>query len=112
MTNQATQPKKLPESHDDYAGVLLEFAGNHRIIMCRNSTQFILQRSSLSKGEKVWRSISFCVTRKALIRDIEYSTNEGAPELLLRLPRRVPQGISLGSPETPQRAVGEAVGVL
>ncbi len=56
------------ESADEYPSVVTA-TSTHRVIVCKDGLQWIIQRKrgkSLVGG--AWRSISYCTTRRALIR--------------------------------------------
>jgi len=58
------------ETNDNYRGELFRY-GRFRIITCKDSIQWILQRD-FSGPERLrgsqWRAIAYCTTRKALAR--------------------------------------------
>jgi hypothetical protein len=58
------------ESYEDYGRVIVHLNDRHRVILCRDGVQWILQRriSNLADG---WRGRSFCRTKEALLRCIK-----------------------------------------
>jgi hypothetical protein len=55
------------EASDSYDKVIAKDA-QHRVIMCRDNIQWIIQRKQSDR----WRSESYCTTRTALIREWTY----------------------------------------
>ncbi|MDO5612927.1 MAG: hypothetical protein Q4G14_06755 [Paracoccus sp. (in: a-proteobacteria)] len=56
------------EESDDYAGEVFR-RGRHRVIICPQGLQWIVQRQRCSKaGHRRWRSLHYCTTRAALVR--------------------------------------------
>ena len=77
------------EENDTYPAVAA-LNDRWRVIVCKNSIQWILQRRR--SGPNSWRGRSFCCTREALIRCVrEHAGQIGGDALviLLRLPERI-----------------------
>ena len=56
------------EESDGYSGEIAQH-GKHRVILCRDGIQWIIQRKGGSRrGSVRWRSLSYCTTKKALLR--------------------------------------------
>ena len=56
------------EGATEYANVILSYE-RHRIIGCKNGIQWIIQRKRSAKAATAqWESISYCRTKKALVR--------------------------------------------
>ena len=54
------------ETADRYQGEMFR-QGDHRVILCKNGIQWILQRQK--KGAAVrWKAVGYCTTRAALTR--------------------------------------------
>ena len=78
------------EEADNYHTVVFK-TETHRVIPCRDGIQWILQRrKGLRHGQPRWASISYCTTRKALVRVWHAKTGDynGAVKLG-RLPERI-----------------------
>jgi hypothetical protein len=76
------------EENDTYP-VVASLNSRWRVIVCKNSIQWILQRRR--SGPDSWRGRSFCSTREALVRCArEHAVDIAAAALvtLLRLPER------------------------
>ncbi|SDJ15143.1 hypothetical protein SAMN05421850_10978 [Lutimaribacter saemankumensis] len=56
------------ETSDHFAGVIARLCSRHRVIVCRDNTQWILQRRKKGGAERPWRSLQYCRTRTALVR--------------------------------------------
>lgn len=70
------------EEADRYRGELFRH-GNLRVAVCRDGIQWLLQRRRGVKtvGGAAWRTIAYCVTRKALTRLYQAQSGAVAPEL-------------------------------
>lgn len=77
------------ESDDRYAGALYT-DGRWRVAVCRDGTQFLLQRQRLRKSGVggAWDSLRYCMTRAALIRDWHALTGDLGLVLIDLLPER------------------------
>ena len=62
-----TRARNTQETSDSYAHVLLQIGNRHRVIVCRDAIQWILQRRKNGGAERPWRALGFYRTRKALI---------------------------------------------
>lgn len=74
------------ESQDDYVGVVLT-QDDHRVSLCRDGLQWLLQRRVNKARGIEWKSLSFCVTAKALAREWRSKVGtEPPPEITVALP--------------------------
>jgi hypothetical protein len=74
-------PNITREQDSDYSKVVLQ-AGIWRVIECRDGIQWIIQRrAKISLAKPRWRPISYCATRKALIRLWHEKTSGRSPVL-------------------------------
>ena len=55
------------ESADAYRAVICT-EGNHRVIVCKDDRQWIIQRSRNRRMECVWEGVSYVTTQSALTR--------------------------------------------
>ena len=77
-----------------YAGVIAHLDERHRIIICKDALQWILQRRTGS-GEWPWKALHYCQTRKALIRVTGTACRVPDPEAmntLAELPEHIGRG--------------------
>ena len=57
------------ETADSYSGVVAQLCDRHRVIICRDHLQWILQvRRGERHGQPRWEGLAYCRTREALIR--------------------------------------------
>ncbi len=56
------------ETADDYQSVIAGLCPRHRVIICKDSIQWILQRRKNGGAERPWRGVGYYRTRDALIR--------------------------------------------
>ena len=69
MEGLSAQPLSHKERDDNYFAVVTQLTPRWRVILCKNESQFILQRhfaETLHSG--VWRANSFHVSRDSLIK--------------------------------------------
>jgi hypothetical protein len=70
--NALTQPIRPTTSHhetaDDYLRVIARLCRQHRVVVCKDSIQWILQRRKKGGAERPWRSAGYFRTCDALIR--------------------------------------------
>lgn len=59
-------PPDHRETDDNYRGEVFR-RGDHRVVLCRDGIQWIIQRRRKGAGER-WKALGYCTTRKALIR--------------------------------------------
>ncbi len=94
----ATEPKtnKVPdysrwETHDQYRDVVVT-DGVHRVILCRDAIQWIIQRrrGTVRPGQSAWDALSYCTTKSALVR-LSEPLFDGIPPELAALPERCNQ---------------------
>lgn len=69
------------ESDDDYGGLVAQLSPKWRVIACKHSIQWILQRR---KG-RGWQAECFCLTRDALLRNIREKGAGATPAMLQAL---------------------------
>jgi ribosomal protein L15E len=56
------------EGANEYSNVILVFR-DHRVIVCRDAIQWVIQKKRKSRSPTAqWRGLSYCRTKKALIR--------------------------------------------
>lgn len=80
------------EEADGYRGEVFR-RGDLRIAECRDGLQWLLQRERPTRtaGGAAWRTLAYCVTRKALTR--LYTAHSGAPvPELAELPETINRG--------------------
>ena len=80
------------EELDTYSRVIAVLNPRWRVIVCRQSTQWVLQKRG---GANHWRGVWFCCTRAALLRGTRQQAGQIAGDALvtlLRLPERFPEG--------------------
>jgi hypothetical protein len=58
----------LHETADDYAGIIAHLCPRHRIIVCKDAVQWILQQRKKGGAERPWRGVGYFLDREALIR--------------------------------------------
>ena len=63
-----TMPQAGQETSDDYGAVLVVLDHRHRVIICRDGIQWIIQRRKPGGAARPWRGVSYHTTRNALIR--------------------------------------------
>ena len=56
------------ETADTYHGVVTQLCDRHRVVICKDSIQWILQRRKNGGAERPWRGVGYFLTRDALIR--------------------------------------------
>jgi hypothetical protein len=56
------------ETADNYVGIIALLCSCHRVIVCKDRIQWILQRRKNGGAERPWRGIGYFCTRDALIR--------------------------------------------
>ena len=56
------------ETADDYAGTIAHLDERHRVAICKDGIQWILQRRENGTAKRPWRGLHYCQTRKALVR--------------------------------------------
>jgi hypothetical protein len=55
------------ESYEDYDRVVAHLNDRHRVILCKDGIQWILQRK-MNKQDDGWRGLKFCRTKSGLLR--------------------------------------------
>ena len=62
-------PARHHESADEYSGIVARLSTNHRVIICKDQTQWILQRRDGERhGRARWAGVGHFLTREALLR--------------------------------------------
>jgi len=56
------------ETSDHYACVVMSLCPRHRVIVCKDNLQWIVQRCKRVGAERPWRSLQYFRTREALMR--------------------------------------------
>ncbi|MDU8946119.1 hypothetical protein [Ovoidimarina sediminis] len=56
------------ETADNYSRVIAQVDDRHRVIVCKDGIQWILQRREKGTGRWPWKARHYCRTRKALLR--------------------------------------------
>ena len=81
------------ETSDAYASVIAQLCPRHRVIVCKDAIQWILQaRRGERHGQPRWEALRYCRTRDALIR-LSHTfcsrIDPAAMALLLALPDQI-----------------------
>ena len=58
----------IQETSDHYARVVVGLCPRHRVIVCKDDIQWILQQRKKGGAERPWRGVGYFRTRDALIR--------------------------------------------
>ena len=90
LSNAGHVPVAVRGEENDAYPVLVALNCRWRVIVCKNSIQWILQ--TRRGGPDSWRGRSFCRTREALVRCARQHAGEIAADamvILLRLPGRI-----------------------
>ncbi len=67
--NIARVPARHHESADDYSGIVARLSASHRVIICKDQIQWILQRRDGERhGRTRWAGVGYFLTREALLR--------------------------------------------
>jgi len=77
------------ETSDSYRGNVAQLCPQHRVIVCKDAIQWILQRRKNGGAERPWRAVGYYRTRDALIRVCATSCGRMDPAamaVLLTLP--------------------------
>ena len=56
------------ETSDTYAGVIAQLCPRHRVVVCKDAIQWILQKRKKGGAERSWRGVGYFRTREALVR--------------------------------------------
>ena len=79
----ARKPASHHESSDDYLSVVAQLCPKHRVIVCKDKLQWILQRyDGLRCGRARWTGLKYLVTRDGLLRAGRALCGDIAPEAL------------------------------
>ena len=91
LSSAARLPAPLVgEENDDYAPLIASLNDAWRVIVCKNSLQWVLQQRRGARNH--WRGSAFCCTREALLRNVRERGGEiggDALVILLKLPERI-----------------------
>ena len=85
-------PTSHHETADDYVNVIAQLNPRHRVIVCSDALQWILQRRKNGDAERPWRSIGYVRTRAALLRvsaSVCGRIDPAALAILLALPDQI-----------------------
>jgi hypothetical protein len=77
------------ETADDYLRTVANLSASWRVIECRDSIQWILQRRKKGGAERPWHAVGYFRTRTALTRlcaTLNREFNPGAADVLDQLP--------------------------
>ena len=88
----------MRETSDDYPKVVFHINARWRVIECRDSVQWILQKRTNKAGEGKWYGKSYCRTKTALIRCVQGKIGVIDPvseTFLHRLPDRIKENVQL-----------------
>ena len=67
--NIARGPAQHHESADEYSGIVARLSASHRVITCKDRTQWVLQRRDGQRhGRARWAGVGYFLTREALLR--------------------------------------------
>ncbi len=62
-------PARHHESADEYSGIVARLSASHRVITCKDRTQWVLQRRDGQRhGRARWAGVGYFLTREALLR--------------------------------------------
>ena len=84
--------EKLHETSDAYGRVIAQLCARHRVIVCKDALQWILQQRKKGGAERPWRSVGYFRTRSALLRvsaTLCSRIDPAAVAILLALPDQV-----------------------
>jgi len=56
------------ETADHYRGLVAQLCARHRVVVCKDDIQWILQRRKKGGAERPWRALHYHRSRDALIR--------------------------------------------
>jgi hypothetical protein len=80
-------PARHHESADDYHGIVARLDDRHRVIVCKDHLQWVLQRRDGERhGRARWASVGYFLTRNALIRSSRALCGRIDPAALAALP--------------------------
>lgn len=77
------------ETSDHYAGVLTQLGNRHRVIICKDAIQWIVQCRKDGGADRPWRALGYFRTRNALIQacaTLYGRVDPSAMSILLALP--------------------------
>ena len=75
----------LREQDDDYDYIIAQLGPKHRLIVCSDDIQWILQEFH----SKRWRSVKYCTSREGVLR---WASGLPNAEVLVNLPERFKSG--------------------
>ncbi len=91
--NIARGPARHHESADEYSGIVARLSASHRVVTCKDQTQWILQRRDGERhGRARWAGVGYCRTREALLRlcrGLELPVDPAALSALAALPEHI-----------------------
>ena len=56
------------ETADECVNVIAQLCARHRVIVCKDAIQWVLQKRKKGGAERPWRSVGYFRTRSALLR--------------------------------------------
>lgn len=82
---------KSHRESDEACESIIFASAKFRVIVCKGNTQWIIQtRHGKNCRGSAWRSVSYCCTRKALIREWHFKTGDYHGAVVLgQLPERI-----------------------
>ncbi len=91
--------RKPRETADDYPHIVTRLSDRWRVIVCAGGVQWILQKRDAGNApSNGWRGVSYCLTRKALLRlcgGLESPVDPSALLTLAALPERIKTGAAV-----------------
>lgn len=88
------------ESDDDYSNVIAQLGPTHRVIVCKDNIQWIVQRRKDS-----WRSLHYLTSRDGVLRRVK-----GLPGWEVSTPSRIISTPARAGGKPPWGSVSESVG--
>ena len=67
-SSRACTGQRHHETSDAYSGVIAQLCARHRVVVCKDAIQWILQRRKSGGAERPWRGVGWYRSRDALIR--------------------------------------------
>ena len=84
---------KPRETADDYPHIVARLSDRWRVIVCAGGIQWIVQKRDAGNApSNGWRGVSYCLTRKALLRlcgGLESPVDPSALLILAALPQHI-----------------------
>jgi hypothetical protein len=91
MNRQAGKSHR--ERDGDYCGVMFPLNTTHRLVVCQDGIQWVVQRRD---GPGRWKSLSYCRTQQGLLLAVKRWAIECQPEVRLLL-EALPQTVCMTS---------------